>query len=341
MRSERKWEETRRQREQNLTSCLSLQSTEHICLPEEFAKNQNELRGIGKSEADMGGIQGSHARGSRECMNRLSYVVFLHLARRYGCLFWPERPERALWDLCRRLCQEEQVTLQAATRRGELAATATARRQRNQRRQGKRRRWLLRCRLVSGMPHMLKPLALLQLGVFLPSPKEPRKMERLRRLLCAKPYPDSKKPASDDMQAVCGLVHESQDKVCPTCMKSKDCVCSGLTKLACVCFRCLKLIIPGGKLSLQSKYTECFVYNFTVCLDHKVLRLLSLPYNIDRQAHSWLILSDFCVNWEAANEKRKEIGKTKGLLIFYESHPKCAVDIMAAPSSISNVVFLD
>lgn len=42
-------------------------------------------------------------------------------------------------------------------------------------RQGKGRRWLLRCRWVSGMPHMLKTLASVQLGLFLPSLKEPKR----------------------------------------------------------------------------------------------------------------------------------------------------------------------
>lgn len=35
---------------------------------------------------------------------------------------------------------------------------------------------------------------------------------------------------------------------------------------------CLKLIIPGGKLSLHCKYTDCFIYNFIGCLDHRLLR---------------------------------------------------------------------
>lgn len=74
-------------------------------------------------------------------MNRLSYEVFLHLGQRWRRLFRPESLERSLHDLGdqdptrlgpSRLCQEEQVILQAATRKGALAATATARRQRNQ-----------------------------------------------------------------------------------------------------------------------------------------------------------------------------------------------------------------
>lgn len=74
-------------------------------------------------------------------------------------------------------------------------------------------------------------------------------------------------------------------------MESKNSIFSGMKKLAGV----LKFLIPGGKLSLQSKYTQCFIYNFTACLDHKALRLLSLLHNTDLQAHSWLILSHFCV----------------------------------------------
>lgn len=35
---------------------------------------------------------------------------------------------------------------------------------------------------------------------------------------------------------------------------------------------CLKFTIPGGKLSLHCKYTDCFIYNFIGCLDHRRLR---------------------------------------------------------------------
>lgn len=55
-------------------------------------------------------------------------------------------------------------------------------------RQGKGRRWLLHCRSVSGMPHMLKTLASVQLELFLP-----RKIERLQRLLCMRLFTDYKK----------------------------------------------------------------------------------------------------------------------------------------------------
>lgn len=89
-----------------------------------------------KSEADIAEIQCSHATRSRKRMNRLSYVVFLHLAQRWGCLFWPERPERSLEDLCdqdptrlssRGLCQEEQVILQAVNRHGNRQTPAQSR----------------------------------------------------------------------------------------------------------------------------------------------------------------------------------------------------------------------
>lgn len=40
----------------------------------------------------------------------------------------------------------------------------------------------------------------------------------------------------------------------------------------CLGLDCLKLIIPGGKLSLHCKYTDCFIYNFIGCLDHRLLR---------------------------------------------------------------------
>lgn len=57
---------------------------------------------------------------------------------------------------------------------------------------------------------------------------------------------------------------------------------------------CLKFIIPGGKLSLHCKYTDCFIYNFIGCLDPP---LLSRLRNSDLQAGSWRTPSvHFCIN---------------------------------------------
>lgn len=134
--------------------------------------------------------------------------------------------------------------------------------------------------------------------------------------------------------------------LCSTCVTSSNwnqkSIFSGMKKVASVCFKCLKLIIPSGKLWLQSKYPECFIYSFTACLDRKVLRLLSLPYNTDLQAHSWLMLSDFRVNWEAANQKRIQITKKKkihrifqpymwfGTVIFFLFYCLCKYFIVSA-----------
>lgn len=79
--------------------------------------------------------------------------------------------------------------------------------------------------------------------------------------------------------------------------KRKGCDKMEADRLICLCFRsvkssnqnhktlfwhdepclglsldCLKFIIPGGKLSLHCKYTDCFIYNFIGCLDHRLLR---------------------------------------------------------------------
>lgn len=220
----------------------------------------------GGQGAEVGGTLRSHTRPSGKLIHRLYFMVLLPLVKMRGVCFGPHHLEvhwrsRATGPGPRGLRQEERLILQAATRRGAPDASTIET-------QGKGRRWPR----VSGMPHMLKALAAVQLGLFLP-PEEPRKIEgpqkaslseAVFRLQKGKDVIRWKRPA-DRLICLCFMSVKSSNRNHKTLFWHEEpCLCLSLG--------CLKFIIPGGKLSLHCKYTDCFIYNFIGCLDPRLLR---------------------------------------------------------------------
>lgn len=147
------------------------------------------------------------------------------------------------------------------------------------------------------MPHMLKTLPAVQLGLFLPSMEEPRKIEgpqkaslseAVFRLQKGKDVIRWKRP-SDRLLCLCFMSVKSSNRNHKTLFWHEEpCLCLSLD--------CLKFIIPGGKLSLHCKYTDCFIYNFIGCLDHRLLCCFHF-YETGICKHSWWTPSvHFCIN---------------------------------------------